>query len=181
MAYLQDLGVNLENAEMLVVAEFLKTPSIGEITRQGYVDGWKSTGYDIRWSHLKGSSTNRSLVLRLGKHTSHTSSRWSTASQPTPPISERFIVTLLSPAKSPTKRHCPSTQPRCTGAFSSRLPVGSGRQSPRTGCSCGLRSWMRSGPDLSTVTCGTWPSSSPPKQWPTSPYPFGTKMERGLA
>lgn len=45
MAYLGDLGVNIENAELLVVMELLQAPSVGEITRKGFVDGWKASGY----------------------------------------------------------------------------------------------------------------------------------------
>lgn len=39
----QDLGVNVENAEMFVALEVVKAPAVGEITRQGFVDGWKAT------------------------------------------------------------------------------------------------------------------------------------------
>lgn len=41
--YLESLGVNLENAEMFVVMELVQAPAVGEITRQGFVDGWKAT------------------------------------------------------------------------------------------------------------------------------------------
>lgn len=41
--YLSGLGVNLENAEMFIVMELVQAPAVGEITRQGFVDGWKST------------------------------------------------------------------------------------------------------------------------------------------
>ncbi|KKA30288.1 hypothetical protein TD95_003868 [Thielaviopsis punctulata] len=45
MAYLTDkLDVNLENAEMFVAMWVLQAPSIGKITRKGFVEGWKSTG-----------------------------------------------------------------------------------------------------------------------------------------
>ena len=44
MKYLQnDLKVNIENAELFVVLELLQAPSIGEISRQGYVEGWKDS------------------------------------------------------------------------------------------------------------------------------------------
>ncbi|KAL0931473.1 uncharacterized protein CTRU02_214208 [Colletotrichum truncatum] len=62
MAYLQDLGVDIENAEMLVVAELLQSPSIGAITRKGYVDGWKSTGPAASQAH---ASHIKSLVSNL--------------------------------------------------------------------------------------------------------------------
>lgn len=43
MKYLSThLDANLENAELFVVLDLLQAPSIGEITRKGYVDGWKN-------------------------------------------------------------------------------------------------------------------------------------------
>lgn len=45
MTYLQSqLKVNLENAELFVAIYLVQAPSIGEITRHGFVDGWKLTG-----------------------------------------------------------------------------------------------------------------------------------------
>jgi DCN1-like protein 1/2 len=45
MSYLQTrLKVNIENAELLVALELVQAPSVGVITRRGYVDGWKVTG-----------------------------------------------------------------------------------------------------------------------------------------
>lgn len=44
MTYLNDLGVNLENAELLVVLEIIQAPSLGEISKQGFVDGWSGVG-----------------------------------------------------------------------------------------------------------------------------------------
>lgn len=41
--YLESLDVNLENAEMFVVMELVQAPAVGEITRQGFVEGWKAT------------------------------------------------------------------------------------------------------------------------------------------
>lgn len=46
MAYLgTQLNVNLENAEFLVAMELVQAPTVGEIQRRGYVDGWKKTAY----------------------------------------------------------------------------------------------------------------------------------------
>jgi DCN1-like protein 1/2 len=45
MRYLtEDLKVNLENAEFLVAMEVVQAPGVGEVSRKGYVDGWKATG-----------------------------------------------------------------------------------------------------------------------------------------
>lgn len=44
MSYLADLGVNLENVEVLVPLEIVQAPVVGEMTKQGFVDGWKALG-----------------------------------------------------------------------------------------------------------------------------------------
>ncbi|VUC32163.1 unnamed protein product [Clonostachys rosea] len=43
MSYLGQLKVSLENAELFVVLELVQAPSVGEITRAGFVEGWKAT------------------------------------------------------------------------------------------------------------------------------------------
>lgn len=45
MEYLMGLGVSIENAGLFVALELLQAPSLGEVTRKGFVDGWRSTGY----------------------------------------------------------------------------------------------------------------------------------------
>jgi hypothetical protein len=45
MKYLQQLGVNAEDCELFVVLDIVQAPSLGEITRQGFVEGWKATRY----------------------------------------------------------------------------------------------------------------------------------------
>ncbi|PKS13345.1 hypothetical protein jhhlp_000116 [Lomentospora prolificans] len=47
MNYLQNLDVNLENASLFVALELFQAPSIGEITRKGFVDGWKNSGVTV--------------------------------------------------------------------------------------------------------------------------------------
>ncbi|KAK6207664.1 hypothetical protein QIS74_12745 [Colletotrichum tabaci] len=67
MAYFQDLGINLENAELLVVMELLQAPAVGELTRKGYVDGWKATGAATRQAHVAHiKSLVNSLATDLG-------------------------------------------------------------------------------------------------------------------
>lgn len=45
MGYLSEkLNVSLENAELFVVLELVQAPSVGEITRVGFIDGWKASG-----------------------------------------------------------------------------------------------------------------------------------------
>lgn len=42
--YLQTLEVSLENAEQFVVMELVRAPAVGEISRQGFIEGWSATG-----------------------------------------------------------------------------------------------------------------------------------------
>lgn len=44
MGYLTSLDVNPESCEIFVVLEIVQATSFGQITRKGYVDGWKATG-----------------------------------------------------------------------------------------------------------------------------------------
>lgn len=44
MQYLQDLGVNLETAEIFVPLEIVQAPGLGEIARSGFVNGWSTIG-----------------------------------------------------------------------------------------------------------------------------------------
>lgn len=45
MRYLQDIGIGLEEPTVLVVAELLQAPTMGEFSRDGFVEGWKACGY----------------------------------------------------------------------------------------------------------------------------------------
>lgn len=40
MTYFEKLGIDLEGLEVLVVQEIVQAPSMGEMTRSGFVDGW---------------------------------------------------------------------------------------------------------------------------------------------
>lgn len=41
MRYLGDLGLSLEEPVVLAVLTELDAPTMGELTRKGFVDGWK--------------------------------------------------------------------------------------------------------------------------------------------
>jgi DCN1-like protein 1/2 len=41
MAYLTELGVNLENASSLIPLEITQAPALGELTKEEFVNGWK--------------------------------------------------------------------------------------------------------------------------------------------
>ncbi|KAI4868445.1 DUF298-domain-containing protein [Hypoxylon rubiginosum] len=42
MTYLQGIGVDLEGASLFLAMELVQAPTIGEITREGFVKGWKT-------------------------------------------------------------------------------------------------------------------------------------------
>ncbi|GAW22784.1 hypothetical protein ANO14919_123270 [Xylariales sp. No.14919] len=57
MGYLQSIGVGLEDASLFLAVELLQAPSIGEIPRAGFVNGWKEAGIEVKTeaqaAHLK--------------------------------------------------------------------------------------------------------------------------------
>ncbi|KAH8178763.1 cullin binding domain-containing protein [Sarocladium implicatum] len=57
------LKVKLDDAGLFVVQWLVTAPSIGEITRQGYVDGWKKAGTGA--SHEEHASYVRSQIKKL--------------------------------------------------------------------------------------------------------------------
>ena len=42
MRYLKDIGVGLEDISVLAIGEALQSPTMGELTREGFVAGWKA-------------------------------------------------------------------------------------------------------------------------------------------
>ncbi|KAF4512248.1 hypothetical protein G6O67_001413 [Ophiocordyceps sinensis] len=59
------LKISLENAELFVILELLQAPSVGEITRKGYIDGWKASG--VGATHQEHAAHTRKLVSSLSK------------------------------------------------------------------------------------------------------------------
>ncbi|RDA94546.1 hypothetical protein CP533_2742 [Ophiocordyceps camponoti-saundersi (nom. inval.)] len=57
------LQVDLENAELLVILELLQAPNVGEITRRGFVDGWKAAG--VGAAHQEHAAHVRKLISSL--------------------------------------------------------------------------------------------------------------------
>lgn len=75
--YLEALGVNMENAEQFVVMELVQSPSIGEITRNGFVSGWSATdlttfGKTAQKNHVRRLinqlSTDPALFKKVYRH-----------------------------------------------------------------------------------------------------------------
>lgn len=45
MRYLGDLGVKLDDVVVLAILTELSAPTMGELTRDGFVSGWKKLQY----------------------------------------------------------------------------------------------------------------------------------------
>ena len=43
--YLNDIGVELDEVVVLAILTEISAPTMGEISRKGFVDGWRSTRY----------------------------------------------------------------------------------------------------------------------------------------
>ena len=77
MRYFQDVGVNVEDISMLVISELLSCPTMGEMRRSGFLEGWViETAWDIRTqknaiaSRVKKVKTNTDdLFTKVYKHT----------------------------------------------------------------------------------------------------------------
>ncbi|KAJ2957519.1 hypothetical protein NQ176_g11238 [Zarea fungicola] len=68
MNYLSsNLGVNIENAELFVALELLQVPAIGEITRKGYIEGWKNA--NVEPNHKEHAKHLQTLVAALPRDT----------------------------------------------------------------------------------------------------------------
>ncbi|EMR70028.1 putative defective in cullin neddylation protein 1 protein [Eutypa lata UCREL1] len=70
MKYLQKLGANLEDASFFIILEIVQAPSIGEITRSGFVEGWKSaapvSGLETRGVDAKLEAQKQHFSRLLG-------------------------------------------------------------------------------------------------------------------
>ena len=40
MTYLTDIGCNIEDLDALAASEIVQAPAMGEMAREGFVDGW---------------------------------------------------------------------------------------------------------------------------------------------
>jgi DCN1-like protein 1/2 len=45
MSYFADVDVDLEGLESLAANEVIQAPTMGEISREGFVNGWQERGY----------------------------------------------------------------------------------------------------------------------------------------
>ncbi|KAF2198918.1 DUF298-domain-containing protein [Delitschia confertaspora ATCC 74209] len=76
MKYLGDINVSIEDIAMLAVSEIVKSPAMGEMTREGFVDGWLAVSCDTldkQKAHIKnlikGLPSSKENFIRIYKHT----------------------------------------------------------------------------------------------------------------
>lgn len=75
MRYLQDLGVNLETADIFVPLEIVQAPGLGEISKTGFVEGWMKVRCDqiskqksFVAGQIKLLSTEMTLFKKVYRH-----------------------------------------------------------------------------------------------------------------
>ncbi|OCK78399.1 hypothetical protein K432DRAFT_383913, partial [Lepidopterella palustris CBS 459.81] len=74
--YLKDIAVEIEDIGMLAVSEIIQTPSMGEMTREGFVEGWTTQNCDTldkQKAHmralLKALPTSKDTFSKIYKYT----------------------------------------------------------------------------------------------------------------
>ena len=62
MQYLMDLGVKLDEVVVLAILTELAAPTMGEFTREGFVNGWQHHRYALYPKHQNGPDFPPSLT-----------------------------------------------------------------------------------------------------------------------
>lgn len=71
MRYLSDLGVKLDEVVVLAILTELAAPTMGEFTREGFVNGWQNHRYALHTkfqtlkSHVTANHTPMNIVPKL--------------------------------------------------------------------------------------------------------------------
>src|SRR5215472_11235954 len=60
--YFEAIGVDIEDISSFIVAEIVKCPSMGEITRAGFTTGWSDVGCDTLDKQKRAVQTRRSKL-----------------------------------------------------------------------------------------------------------------------
>jgi DCN1-like protein 1/2 len=78
MKYFEALGIDLSDVSSFIVSEILQCPTMGEITREGFTDGWSDLGVDTIDKQKKlvqsrratiGQPVHREILKKVYKHT----------------------------------------------------------------------------------------------------------------
>ncbi len=136
MRYLGDLGVKLDEAAVLAVLTELDAPTMGEFTREGFVNGWTNHRYFVALSALVFHQDPTKLcvvVPRPSQNSNNKSNHFAAASNKPPISSKRSTSKLSSSPVSPAKKYFPSKPLLSTGVYFSPLPHTLGTQLRRRG------------------------------------------------
>lgn len=80
MKYFEDVGAGLDDVASLIVSEIIQCPTMGEITREGFVNGWSELGGDTiakqqallrqrRATLANATPRERDIFKKVYKHT----------------------------------------------------------------------------------------------------------------
>lgn len=140
MRYLTDLGVKLDEAVLLAVLTELNAPTMGELTREGFVNGWTNR----RYGTLPPTLIYRFLtptVPKPSQNNSKTFPVYAARSPPTPPSSSASIKPHFSSREPRAQKSSRSKRQSNTGASSSQSPPLAGRPPQHRGWSGGSNIW----------------------------------------
>jgi hypothetical protein len=71
MAYIEKVGVNPEDLEVLALLETIQAPTMGEMSRKGFVDGWLAVKYDTHLWLLYTTRLTRHSCDTIEKQKAH--------------------------------------------------------------------------------------------------------------
>lgn len=175
MQYLTELGVALDEPAVLAVLTELAAPTMGELGRDGFVQGWgalKSETLQKQQSSLglirKRMFEDVDFFRKVYKHTFRMYLRYSLAFLA--PVYGRYTASLMlvkfqsSPAN-PAKKAFNSRRPSISGASSSAKAASGGKMPRQIGSSCTSSFWRASGGKASIRICGTRRACSPRRRW----------------
>lgn len=195
MRYLGDLGVQLDEPVLLAVLTDINAPTMGEMTRQGFLDGWKSLKYHSPPLFPNCLSFPPLITDKMTVRPTYPPRK--TSSAPTAATFPHLKQTSSAePTNTPSASRSPparkpsplKTQPN-TGASFSHPPRSTGivlllrvRRLKPNGWICGWSIWRRSGRRVCHGTCGSRWGSSWGRRWRVGERTWGggVKTGRGL-
>lgn len=184
MKYLGDLGVKLDEAAVLAVLTELSAPTMGEFTREGFINGWTNHRYDTPLFGLvfRQDYTKPCVAVPKPSQSSNNKSNPSAAPSNKPPTSSKKSTS--KPSSSPAsrvKKSFPSKSLSSIGASSSPLPHFPGTRPRPRGWNGGSSISRRSGRRASARICGIRRARSCSRVWAMRVWGGGAKAIRGRA
>jgi hypothetical protein len=131
--YLGDIKVQLDEVVCLGIAELLRSPSMGEFTREGFVDGWKNVKYVCSLLGSYPSSFGHHPIFPVSNRPffpNEAVTRCKSKPHTQPPFAPVFLTNQTSSAAS-TATHSFSAASQASATLLSKSPQNSGDSSSR--------------------------------------------------